>query len=178
MPHVFEIAPSGRSRCRGCAQSIARGVLRFGERLPNLFGEGEMSLWFHPLCAAYKRPQSLLDGLASTTEPVPEREKLEAAARGSLAQRRLPRIDGAERAKSGQAKCRSCHELIERDSWRIRIAFYEEGRFFPGGYLHLACRQRYFETSDLLDHVLHFSQELGADERAELARAFDATAPA
>ena len=152
--------------------------MRFGERLPNLFGEGEMSLWFHPLCAAYKRPQSLLDGLHSTTETVPEREKLEDVAHDSLEQRRLPRIDGAERAKSGQAKCRSCHSLIEKDSWRIRIAFYEEGRFFPGGYLHLTCRQQYFETSDILDHVLHFSQELGADERVELARAFDASAPA
>ena len=152
--------------------------MRFGERLPNLFGEGEMSLWFHPLCAAYKRPQSLLDGLHSTTETVPEREKLEDVAHDSLEQRRLPRIDGAERAKSGQAKCRSCHSLIEKDSWRIRIAFYEEGRFFPGGYLHLTCRQKYFDTSDVLDHVLHFSQELGADERADLARAFAATAPA
>src|SRR5688572_27883954 len=178
MPHVFEIAPSGRSKCRGCAQTIARGVLRFGERLPNLFGEGEMSLWFHPLCAAYKRPQSLLDGLASTTEAVPEREKLEDVAHGSLERRRLPRIDGAERAKSGQAKCRSCHSLIAKDSWRIRIAFYEEGRFFPDGYVHLSCRQQYFDTSDVLYHVLHFSQELGADERAELARAFADTPPA
>ena len=32
-----------------------RGELRFGERLPNPFAEGEMTVWFHPLCAAYKR---------------------------------------------------------------------------------------------------------------------------
>jgi Poly(ADP-ribose) polymerase and DNA-Ligase Zn-finger region len=52
--HLFELAASGRSKCRGCNQPIRRGELRFGERLPNPFGGGEMTLWFHPLCAAYK----------------------------------------------------------------------------------------------------------------------------
>ena len=52
MPHVFEPAPTGRAKCRGCGRAIAKGELRFGERLPNPFAEGEMTLWFHPLCAA------------------------------------------------------------------------------------------------------------------------------
>src|SRR5262249_3827214 len=106
--HLFVPAASGRSKCRGCGQPIKRGELRFGECLPNLFGEGEMTLWFHPLCAAYKRPQSVLEGLAGTTENVPDREGLERAAHGSTAHRRVPRIDGAERSPSGQATCRSC----------------------------------------------------------------------
>ncbi len=169
--NVFEPASSGRAKCRGCAQPIARGELRFGERLPNPFGDGEMTLWFHPLCAAYKRPEPLLEALAAATESVPDREKLERAARSSLAQRRLPRIDGAERAPSGQAKCRSCREPIERGSWRIRLVFYEEGRFAPGGFVHLACRKAYFETDDILAPVLHFSRDLSADEREELRRA-------
>lgn len=171
MSHVFEPAASGRAKCRGCSQPIQKGTLRFGERLPNLFGEGEMTLWFHPMCAAYKRPQSLLDGLAQAAESPPDREVLERAARGSLAQRRLPRIDGAERSPTGQARCRHCRELIERASWRIRIVYYEEGRFLPGGFIHLGCREPYFETADILDPLLHFSRELSGDEREELKRA-------
>ena len=146
--------------------------MRFGECLPNLFGEGEMTLWFHPLCAAYKRPQSLLETLPGANEDLPEREKLERAAQASVTHRRIPRIDGAERAPSGQATCRSCRELIAKGSWRIRIVFYEEGRFSPGGYIHLTCRNAYFETDDVLDAVLHFSPALSDEDRQELARAF------
>jgi hypothetical protein len=172
VPYVFEFASSGRSKCRGCGRSIQREALRFGERLPNPFGEGEMTLWFHPACAAYKRPEPLLQALAETPENVPDRERLERAARGSLAHRRLPRIDGAERSPSAQAKCRSCRQPIERGSWRIRLVFYgEDGLFSPGGFVHLACRKAYFETSDVLDQLLHFSSALSDDEREELRRA-------
>lgn len=171
MPHLFEPASSGRSKCRGCGRPIQRGELRFGERLPNPFGEGEMTLWFHPACAAYKRPEPLLQTLAETSANVPDRERLDSAARGSLTHRRLPRIDGAEQAPTGQAKCRSCREPIVRGNWRIRLVFYDEGRFAPGGFVHLDCRKAYFETDDILDQVLHFSPDLSDGERAELRRA-------
>jgi poly(ADP-ribose) polymerase-like protein len=168
--HIFEEASTGRSKCRGCSQLIAKGELRFGERLPNPFAEGEMTHWFHPSCAAYKRPEALLQGLAAAD--VPGREALESAARRSLEQPRLPRIDGAERAPSSQARCRHCHEPIEKGSWRIRLVFHEEGTFNPSGFIHLACREPYFETADILDPVLYFSRALSADEREELRRAF------
>ncbi|MEQ1893957.1 MAG: PARP-type zinc finger-containing protein, partial [Planctomycetota bacterium] len=106
MPHVFEPAPSARAKCRGCGRAIARGELRFGERIPNPFAEGETTLWFHPLCAAYKRPEPLLAALTESGAAVPEHETLAAQARATLAHRRLPRIDGAERAPSSQARCR------------------------------------------------------------------------
>jgi len=171
MAHLFEPATSGRSKCRGCAQPIQRGELRFGESVPNLFAEGETTLWFHPLCAAYKRPQPLLETLENTTESLPDRERLERVARNSVAHPRLARIDGAEKARSSQAKCRSCHESIERESWRIRIVFYEEGRFSPGGYVHLGCRKDYFETDDVLDQCLCLSPALSDSEREELTLA-------
>jgi hypothetical protein len=171
MPDLFESASSGRSKCRGCGRSIKLEELRFGERLPNPFAEGEMTLWYHPLCAAYKRPEPILQALTETSQNLPDPEGLERAARGSLAQRRLPRIDGAERAPSGQARCRSCRQQIERGKWRIRLVFYEEGRFAPGGFVHLDCRQAYFETGDLRDQVLHFSPALSDEEREELRRA-------
>ncbi len=142
MSHVFAPAPSGRSKCRGCGNTISLGELRFGERLPNPFRDGEMTLWFHPLCAAYKRPEPLVETFHETAESIPDRTSLERAARESLAHRRILRVDGAEWAPSGKARCRSCRQPVERGAWRIRLTFYEEGRFSPGGFVHLDCRTR------------------------------------
>ena len=162
MQHVFEPAASGRSKCRGCGQALARGEMRFGERLANPYADGEMTLWFHPLCAAYKRPETMLEALGQGEAP--DRDALERAARSSSAQRRLARIDGAERAR-GQANCRHCHEAIAKGSWRVRLVFFEEGRFNPSGFIHPACAKAYFETAELLDHILHFSRDLSAGDR-------------
>jgi hypothetical protein len=192
MPHVFEPAVTGRSKCRGCGRALERGELRFGERVANPFADGETTLWFHPLCAAYKRPEAMLEALAQSAGTVPNREgaagppqgtrplggaarsadrgehtTLERAANASLARPRLPRIDGAERAK-GQATCRQCRTPIPRSAWRIRLASYEEGQFSPLGFIHLACAKDYFETADILEHVLHFSTALGDADREEL----------
>src|SRR2546427_908224 len=171
MPHLFERATTGRAKCRGCGRNIDKGELRFGERIPNPYAEGETTLWFHPLCAAYKRPEPLVEPLAQAPGSGPAPEALERAARGASAHRRLPGIDGADRAPTSQAKCRSCHEPITRWAWRIRLVFYEEGRFNPAGFLHLACRVDYFESGDILAPLLHFSPDLSEEERAELVRA-------
>jgi hypothetical protein len=170
MPHVFEPAVTGRSKCRGCGRAIERGELRFGERVANPFADGETTLWFHPLCAAYKRPEAIADALAESAGTVPNREAIERAANATLARPRLPRIDGAERAK-GQATCRHCRIPIPRGEWRIRLASYEEGQFSPLGYIHLACATDYFESADILEHVVHFSAALGDAEREELRSA-------
>jgi hypothetical protein len=145
--------------------------MRFGERVPNLFAEGETTLWFHPICAAYKRAQSLLDTLASASEALPDQENVKRAALATLAHPRIERNDGAEKSPSGQAKCRHCREPIEKGSWRIRIVYYEEGRFSPGGYIHLACRKGYFETDDVGEAILQFTQSLNDTERQELTTA-------
>jgi Poly(ADP-ribose) polymerase and DNA-Ligase Zn-finger region len=168
MPHTFEPAATGRSKCRGCKQAIAKGELRFGERLPNPFADGEVTHWFHPRCAAYKIPQEFIDGVAVATIEIPDRESLEAAANFGLTHRRVPRIDGAERSPSSQARCRNCKETIEKGAWRIRLVFHEEGNFSPGGFVHYSCRRAYFETGDILEHLLHFSPTLGEDDRKEL----------
>jgi hypothetical protein len=171
MPGILELASSGRAKCRGCGQPIARGELRLGERLPNPFAEGEMTHWFHPRCAAYKRPEVLLEALGEATEVVAERESLEQTARRGVAQPRLPRIDGAERSPSSQARCRQCKEPIAKGEWRIRLVFHQDGQFEPGGFLHLGCRSAYFETADVLEPLLHFSAHLTAEQQAELRHA-------
>ena len=171
MPHVFEPAASSRSKCRGCGRALQRGEIRFGERMPNPFADGgETTLWFHPLCAAYKRPESVLEALAQSAETVPDREALERAAHTSLSHQRLPRIDGAEHAK-GQATCRQCRKPIPRRAWRIRLVFYEEGQFSPSGFIHVGCAKDYFGTADIIEHLLHFSATLADAEQEELRRA-------
>jgi Poly(ADP-ribose) polymerase and DNA-Ligase Zn-finger region len=160
MAHVVESAASGRAKCRACGERIAKGALRLGEQLPNLFGEGDMTRWFHPECAAYKRPQLFLEALQAGAQGLDDQGVLEAIAKEGIAHHRLPRINGVERAPSARAHCRSCRELIERDDWRVALVYYEEGRFDPGGYIHLRCSPSYFETPDLLDRLRHFSPGL------------------
>ncbi|HEY2629546.1 MAG TPA: hypothetical protein VGI57_10485 [Usitatibacter sp.] len=175
MPHIFEPAASGRSKCRGCKEPLPKGELRFGERLPNPFADGEVTHWFHPVCAAYKIPEALLEGLAAATNEVPDRASLEAAANFGLTQRRVPRIDGAERSPSSQARCRNCKEAIEKGLWRIRLVFHEEGNFSPGGFIHLTCRRAYFETNDIADRIVHFSPALNEEDRTELRAQVEST---
>jgi len=157
MPHVFEIAPTGRAKCRGCGSAIAKGELRFGEKLPNPFGDGEMTLWFHPECGALKRPESYLEAAAEGAPDLPDAERLEAVARHGTAHRRLPRIDGVERSPSGRAKCRHCRETIPKDAWRIRLVYFQDGRFEPSGAIHAGCCGAYFETLDVLERIRRFT---------------------
>ncbi len=173
MPHVFEKAPTGRAKCRGCGEKIAAGELRFGESLPNPFAEGETTHWYHPDCGAFKRPEPFLAALEASAEPPPDHERLRAAAQRGVLHRRLPRIDGAERAATGRAQCRQCRETIPKDDWRIALVFWEEGRFNPAGYVHVRCAPAYFETAEVLPRVRRFARDLGDEDlrriQAELA---------
>jgi hypothetical protein len=171
--HLIEPASSGRAKCRSCDQPIAKGELRFGERQPNAFGDGEMTLWFHLPCGAYSRPEPFLEAQATAPADVPL-EPLGAAARFGIEHRRVPRLHGAERASSGRAHCRSCRELIGKGEWRVPLVFFEDYRFNPGGYIHAQCARSYFETADLLDRVRHFAPELRETELAEVAAAIAA----
>ncbi len=140
MPHLIEHAPSGRAKCRGCGEKIASGGLRFGEQLPNPFADGDNALmthWFHLPCAAYRRPEAFLEGLAETTEPIDNRAELERDAQLGITHRRLPRVSTAERAPTGRANCRACKTLIDKDTWRIALVYYEDGRFVPSGFTEL-----------------------------------------
>lgn len=168
MAHVIEPASSGRAKCRGCNDRIVKDELRLGERQPNPFGDGEMTLWFHLVCAAYKRPQPLLEALEATTATVDRREWLQSQAEQSQAHRRLPRIDGAQRAPTGRARCRCCRESIDKGSWRVSLVYYEEARFQPSGFIHARCSQEYFDTGDVIGRVKHFRPALTEGDLDEL----------
>lgn len=175
-PNVIEPATSGRAKCRGCGQRIPAKELRFGEKLDNPFADGDMTHWFHLQCAAYKRPEPFLQTLEAQDVPLEDRdsERLTAEARQGLEHRRLPRVNGAERSSTGRAKCRSCKEAIPKDAWRIPLVYYEEGLFSSSGFIHLACARAYFETSDLVPRIRHFSPDLGEGDLEEIGAALQA----
>lgn len=175
MPHLIERASSGRAKCRGCGEKIASGELRFGEQLPNPFADGEgalMTHWFHLPCAAYRRPEAFIEGLAETTETIDDRAMLEHEAALGVAHRRLPRVSTAERAPTGRANCRACKTLIEKDAWRIALVFYDDGRFVPSGFMHAKCVKDYLETTDIGPRVKHFSPKLSDEDLQSLALDF------
>lgn len=162
MAHTIEPAASGRAKCRGCKRPIARGELRFGERLPNPFADGDMTLWFHLICGAYRRPVALAEVIDA--HDVPDADRLKRIIDDGIAHHRLERLAGVQRSPSGRARCRSCRETIGKDEWRIALEFFEEGMFNPAGYIHARCVSAYFETTDILERLAHFGQDL---ERAD-----------
>jgi len=151
--------------------AIAKGELRFGERLPNPFADGEnveMTHWFHVPCAAYRRPESFLATVPDATVEIEHKDELVREADLGAAHRRLPRVGAAERASSGRATCRNCKELIAKDTWRVALVFYEEGRFVPSGFVHVTCVPAYCETADVMPRIRHFSSALTESDAAEI----------
>jgi hypothetical protein len=91
-----------------------------------------------------------------------------AVAKGGITHRRLPRLNGIDRAPTARAHCRHCRELIDKDAWRLGLVYYEEGRFQPSGFIHLACAASYFETADVIDRLRHFSPDLAESDLEEI----------
>ena len=176
MPHIFEVAPTGRAKCRACGAAIVAGDVRFGERLANPYVEAadaEMTHWYHVRCAAFRRPEPMAAALSAQDPPalgLPDGEALEAAARAAAAHPRLARVDAASRAPSGRAACRSCRAPIQKGAWRIALRYYEDGRFVPSGFIHPGCALAYFGTSDVMSALRHFSPGLGDEDVAEITR--------
>ncbi|MCB1691767.1 MAG: hypothetical protein KDI19_03325 [Pseudomonadales bacterium] len=160
MTHILEAAASGRSKCRGCKKAIAKDALRFGERLPNPFADGEMTIYFHVLCAAYRRPESLLEVLDTNPPELDNADTLRRIVDIGIAHPRATRIAGAGVSPSGRARCRGCREMIAKGEWRLVLEFFEEGMFNPSGYVHAACSEDYFGTIDIIDRIEHFADDL------------------
>jgi hypothetical protein len=165
---VIEPAATGRAKCRGCGQAIAAGVLRFGEGVPNAFGEGESVQWYHLDCAAFKRPEPFLQTMEGAPA-VPEAERLKTDAQLGIGHPRLPRINGAEHDPSGRAQCRHCKTNIAKGAWRITLVFWEDGRFNAAGFVHPSCAAAYFETAEsVMARVKRFAPALPEAELEEV----------
>ena len=168
MPSVIERASSGRAKCRACGQAIAKGELRFGEALPNAYGEGDAIFWFHVGCGACARPESFLPVLDAFADELAERGSLRELARVGGEQPRLARILRAERASSGRAKCRHCREAIAQGAYRLALQMFEEGRFNSIGTIHAGCAVGYFKVEPPLSRLQLPSNELTDEELAEV----------
>lgn len=168
---MIQRAATGRAKCRACGQGIARGQERFGEGLPNAYGEGESLFWFHLLCAACSRPESLSPVLAQSEAPPEERQVLEALADEGRVEPRLTRVARAERAATGRARCRHCRELIEQGTFRIALHVFEEGRFTPIGTIHAACAVHYLGAEPRRERLSLPNNELAPGELDEVMAA-------
>jgi len=171
VPDSIQAAPTGRAKCKGCGQAIAKGELRFGESGPNSYGEGEAMSWFHLSCGALMRPEKLLPVVEASAEPISERDWLLETARFGVEHHRLARLVRAERASSGRAHCRSCRELIAKGEWRFALQTFEEARPNPLGTIHASCAQAYFGTAAVLDRAERLTPGLSVDDVADLERA-------
>lgn len=174
MPHVLERAATGRSKCRACGQAIAKDAWRLGEAIPNLYADGdgaESRQWYHPRCAAYRRPEAFLAAVRAASDPLEERERWIEAAELGVAFPRLPRLDRAERATSGRAACRACRAPIEKQSWRLGLLFWQDGRFSPSGFLHPGCVATYLGTPNVMDRVRYFTPDLSDGDASDVAQA-------
>jgi hypothetical protein len=174
VPQVIERAASGRAKCRGCGNAIAKDTMRVGEAVPNLYADAEgaeATHWYHPVCAAYRRPDAFLQAIKASPGALPDPGGLAAAAREGITHQRLPRVDQAGRAPSGRATCRECRAAIPKDAWRIGLLFWQDGRFSPAGFVHAGCVGAYFETTAILDRVRHFTPDLTDADAAALEAA-------
>lgn len=175
MPDVIEPASSARSKCRACREKIEKGVLRFGESVPNAFGEGDATHWFHLPCAAERRPEKLGAALEGYEGEVPERAALTQIVKDGAANPKLADVRRAEHAPTGRASCQQCHEKIAKDE--LRVAFEREPvegqAMATTAYVHLKCSAEFFGGVGLKAKLLRTNAELGDDDKT----AIDAAIP-
>jgi hypothetical protein len=151
MGDVVEVSPSGRAKCRGCKESIPKGVVRFGEAYDSAFTGGEALRYWHLECAAKKLPAQLEQALAGYAGDIPDKEKVEAAIAAAKkkgkasAKAALPHAD---LAPTGRARCLACGETLAKGSLRVAVEREVDGPMGPmrsAGYLHTACAVGYAE---------------------------------
>lgn len=146
MSHKIEVAPTGRASCRGCKQSIAKGVLRFGEEFVNQFSDdkGMSYRYWHLPCAATKMANELASVLAAYEGEILDRGSLEAL----VAEHMRPPFPHAELAPNGRARCRACDESIPKGELRVAFERTFEGPMGPqkaAAYTHPHCVKAYLD---------------------------------
>lgn len=182
MAHTIEVAKSGRAQCRGCRNKIEKGVLRFGEEVPNMFSEegGTTFRWYHLECAAKgKLANEVRDALKGWTGEVPKREELDKL----IAEHLHADYPYAERAANGRAKCRVCDATIAKGDIRVafeRVVETQMGLQRGPGYMHSTCTLGYKDAAQLGKDALQtalkeHSIHLNDADKAQLAKDVDAS---
>lgn len=179
MADVIEEAKSSRAACRTCREKIEKGLLRFGEEVPNQFDPdgGTTHQWHHLACAAGRFPAKVTAALAAFPGTVPDREKLDAilaAPPKAAGKKGGPKAayPYAERASTSRSKCLQCDEAIEKGTFRIAVEReVDTGSFTTTGpgYLHPGCAAEYTGDQALLDKVKANTQGLAPQDVDALA---------
>jgi poly(ADP-ribose) polymerase-like protein len=148
MPHKIEVASTGRARCRGCKEAIAKGELRFGEEFQNPYSEdGGLSFrYWHLTCAAKGLANELSPVMAAYDGPIDDAVRAETQA--LVAANLRPEMPHVEQANSGRAKCRACDVTIKKGEWRVAFERTFDSPMGPqkgAAYSHTACLGRYLE---------------------------------
>jgi hypothetical protein len=182
MAHTIEVAKSGRSQCRGCRNKIEKGVLRFGEEVPNMFSEegGTTFRWYHLECAAKgKLANEVRDALKGWTGEVPNRAELDKL----ISEHLHADYPYAERAANGRAKCRVCDATIAKGDIRVafeRVVETQMGLQRGPGYMHSTCTLGYKDAAQLgkdalqkalAEHSIHLNDA----DKAQLAKDVEAS---
>lgn len=176
MAHIIEAAKSGRATCRACKEKIEKGALRFGEEVPNQFGDEPSYQWHHLPCAAKKKPVQLQQALAAFDGDVPDREELERAIEANKGKAKATTLPYAEKAPTGRSKCMACDEPIAKGTLRIAVEReVDTGSFVTrgAGYLHPACAagSEHAEEPEFAARVRQNSVSLSAAELDEVEAA-------
>jgi hypothetical protein len=174
MTDVIEQASSARAKCRACGNTIAKGELRFGERLPNPFGEGEMTHWFHLACGAERHAEKVATAMAAYEGEIPDRDRIARIAAEGIKNPKLALVRRAEHSPSGRARCQECHEKIEKGE--LRVAFEREGETPPmaaQSYLHVRCAPAHLGGEGLFEKLRRLSEGLSDEDFGEIARTLE-----
>lgn len=168
MSDIIEPASTGRASCRYCKEKIEKGELRFGERIPSAFSEGEQTLWYHLRCAGERLPEKLGAALVEYAGEVPAREELERAVENGKLNPKLASVQRVDRAPTARARCQHCHEAIAKGDLRVGIDRDVEGMMPTISYLHVRCAADYLGDAGLRDKLDRVSHTLPPDDRAAL----------
>jgi poly [ADP-ribose] polymerase len=185
MAHKLEVSPSGRARCRGCKEAIAKGDLRFCEEYTSAFTDGEAYRYWHVLCAAPKLPVQVKQAMDAYDGDIPNKAEIETAMtagakKGGKGGAKLP-FPHADVAPTGRARCMGCDETLEKGKLRVAVERETEtptGMMVRGaGYLHPKCslgwaEEQGLEPEEFIESV--FANSMLEDaQRDELTEAFE-----
>jgi hypothetical protein len=171
MSDTIEAASTGRASCRRCREKIEKAELRFGERVPSSFGEGEQTLWYHLRCAAERQPAKLHAALSAYDGDVPDREELLRVTENNKQNEKLALVQKVDHAPTARAHCQQCHEAIAKGELRVGVDRDVEGMMPTISYLHVRCAPAYLGTAGLKDKLLRVGRDLSAEDQGALSAA-------